>query len=36
MITGILNEHPRAGMAFNAAKSPGSIVDFYDQMEQEG
>lgn len=32
MITGILNEHPRAGMAFNASKEPGSIVDFYDEM----
>ena len=35
MITGILNQHPRSGMAFNAAKNPGSIVDFYDQMEEE-
>lgn len=32
MITGILNEHPRSGMAFSAAEDPGSIVDFYDEM----
>jgi 4-hydroxy 2-oxovalerate aldolase len=32
MITGILNEHPRAGMAFSAAENPGSIVAFYDEM----
>ena len=32
MITGILNEHPRAGMAFMAAKERGSIVEFYDDM----
>jgi len=32
MITGILNEHPRSGMAFNAAEKRGSIVDFYDEM----
>ena len=32
MITGILNEHPRSGMAFTAAEDPGSMVDFYDEM----
>ncbi|MEW6751106.1 MAG: aldolase catalytic domain-containing protein [Candidatus Latescibacterota bacterium] len=32
MITGILNEHPRAGMAFTAAEKRGSIVEFYDEM----
>jgi 4-hydroxy 2-oxovalerate aldolase len=32
MITGILNEHPRSGMAFSAAEDPGSIVEFYDEM----
>ncbi|MFC1527043.1 aldolase catalytic domain-containing protein, partial [Candidatus Latescibacterota bacterium] len=32
MITGILNEHPRSGMAFNAAKDRGSMVQFYDEM----
>ena len=34
MITGILNQHPRSGMAFNASKSRGRVVDFYDEMEQ--
>lgn len=32
MITGILNEHPRAGMAFSAAAERGSVVEFYDEM----
>jgi 4-hydroxy 2-oxovalerate aldolase len=32
MITGILNEHPRSGMAFNASKERGSVVEFYDEM----
>jgi 4-hydroxy 2-oxovalerate aldolase len=32
MVTGILNEHPRAGMAFAAAKERGSMVAFYDEM----
>ena len=35
MITGILNQHPRSGMAFNAKKNPGSIAEFYDEMEME-
>jgi len=35
MITGILNQHPRSGMAFNAKQNPGSIVEFYDEMEME-
>ncbi len=35
MITGLLNQHPRAGMAFNASKDKGSIVDFYDEIEGE-
>ena len=35
MITGLLNQHPRSGMAFNADKNKGSIVDFYDEMEEE-
>ena len=35
MITGLLNQHPRAGMAFNASKNKGNIVDFYDEMESE-
>ena len=35
MITGLLNEHPRAGMAFNASEDRGKIVQFYDQMEEQ-
>lgn len=35
MITGQLNQHPRAGMAFNAADKKGDIVEFYDEMDQE-
>ena len=35
MITGLLNQHPRAGMAFNASKQRGEIVDFYDSLEAE-
>lgn len=35
MITGLLNQHPRAGMAFNASKNRGQIVQFYDQMEEQ-
>ena len=36
MITGLLNQHPRAGMAFNASEDRGKIVQFYDQMEEQG
>ena len=35
MITGLLNEHPRAGMAFNASEDRGKIVQFYDQTEKQ-
>mgnify|MGYP003974718787 FL=1 len=35
MVTGILNEHPRSGMAFNASEDRGGIVKFYDQMMAE-
>ena len=35
MVTGILNEHPRSGMAFNASKDRGDIVKFYDDMTTE-
>ena len=35
MITGMLNEHPRSGMAFNASKDKSDIVKFYDQMTEE-
>lgn len=33
MITGLLNQHPRAGMRFNASKNRGDIVKFYDEIE---
>ncbi len=35
MITGLLNEHPRSGMAFNASEDRGKIVQFYDQMKEQ-
>jgi 4-hydroxy 2-oxovalerate aldolase len=36
MITGLLNQHPRAAMKFNATESKGDIVKFFDSMvEQE-
>jgi len=35
MITGTLNQHPRAGMAFNASKEKGDIVKFFDEMIEE-
>ena len=35
MITGLLNQHPRAGMAFNASEDRGRIVQFYDQMDEQ-
>ena len=35
MVTGLLNQHPRSGMAFNASKDRGQIVKFYDQMEEQ-
>ena len=35
MVTGLLNQHPRAGMAFNSSKDRGKIVQFYDQMEED-
>ncbi len=35
MITGLLNEHPRAGMAFNVSEDRGKIVQFYDQMKEQ-
>ena len=36
MITGLMNQHPRAGMRFNAAKERGSMARFYDEMEDAG
>jgi 4-hydroxy 2-oxovalerate aldolase len=32
MLTGLLNEHPRAAMKFQEAATRGSIVDFYNQI----
>ncbi len=32
MLTGFLNEHPRAAIKFNEAKAHGDIVDFYNQI----
>lgn len=35
MITGFLNQHPRAAMQFNAGEDRGNLVKFYDQMVEE-
>ena len=35
LITGLLNQHPRAAIRFNAAETRGKIVDFYDSVTQE-
>jgi len=35
MITGLLNQHPRAAMAFNASKDKGDVVKFYDEITEE-
>lgn len=35
MITGHLNQHPRAAMKFNAGDDRGNIVEFYDSMGEE-
>ena len=32
MITGLLNQHPRAAMAFNSGDSRGDLVKFFDSM----
>lgn len=32
MITGLLNQHPRAAMAFNADKKRGDLVEFFDSL----
>ena len=34
MMTGVLNQHPRAGMAFNESEHRGDIIRFYDLLEQ--
>ena len=33
MMTGVLNQHPRAGMAFNESPDRGDITKFYDSLE---
>lgn len=35
MITGLLNQHPRAAIKFNATESRGDLVKFFDQMFEE-
>ena len=32
MMTGLLNQHPRAGMSFNASSDRGDIVKFFDSI----
>ena len=32
MLTGFLNQHPRAAIKFKEAKTPGDIVDFYKEV----
>lgn len=36
MLTGLLNQHPRAAIKFKALKEPGNIVKFYDTLGEEG
>ena len=35
MLTGLLNQHPRAAIKFNAADKKGDILEFYDTVTQE-
>ncbi|MBI3783225.1 MAG: aldolase catalytic domain-containing protein [Deltaproteobacteria bacterium] len=35
MITGVLNEHPRAAMAFNAGNDRGNLVKFFDSLVEK-
>ena len=35
MITGLLNQHPRDAMKFNASEDKGDIVKFFDFMSEE-
>ncbi len=35
MITGILNQHPRAAMAFNTTEDRGNVVKFFDAMTED-
>jgi 4-hydroxy 2-oxovalerate aldolase len=32
MLTGFLNEHPRAAIKFNAAETKGDIEEFYNSI----
>jgi len=32
MLTGFLNQHPRAAIKFKEAKTPGNIADFYNEI----
>ena len=35
MITGLMNQHPRAAIKFNAGEDPDDILTFYDSMQDE-
>ena len=35
MITGLLNQHPRAAMNFNASEHRGDIIEFFDLVSEE-
>jgi 4-hydroxy 2-oxovalerate aldolase len=35
MITGLLNQHPRAAMQFNTSENRGNLVKFFDSMIEE-
>ncbi|MFC1915442.1 aldolase catalytic domain-containing protein [Chloroflexota bacterium] len=35
MMTGLLNQHPRAAIKFNASEDKGDIVKFFDQITEE-
>ena len=35
MLTGILNQHPRTAMAFNASADRGNIVKYFDMITEE-
>ncbi len=35
MMTGILNQHPRTAISFNASSDKGSIVKFFDSITEE-
>jgi 4-hydroxy 2-oxovalerate aldolase len=35
MMTGILNQHPRAAMGFNAGEDRGDLVKFFDLICEE-